>query len=315
MVVDGVAQRPFENIDAASVTFSPDGRRVAYVAEDGPCLRAVVDAESGGCRGRVVGLALGNAPERDVTVVAEADGSDARVLRGDETIFRLPYASELAVDRNVDHWAVVSDSANGPRVVADGQEQESFDAIDRMVWAPEGSEVAYAARRRQAWYVVTGGRRSEPYADVEEPVFAPSRSHHGYLAHDAGGSVVAIDDRIVWRSPAHATGLTPNDDGSRWGWAYRDGEKAGIAVDGERFPFEVVIERTLRFSHDGRHWAALVGSLRERRLFLVVDGGTTLSFDSEEFFGGPRDDPAGRLRGWVSAELERHLVRARARRP
>jgi hypothetical protein len=236
-------------------------------------------------------------------------------MRGGEAIFSVPHASAFAVDPNVDHWAVVSDSADGRRVVADGREQESFDEVDRMVWAPEGDAVAYAARRGQAWYVVTGGRRSEPYADVEQPVFAPNGPHHGYVAHDAAGSVVAIDDRIAWRSPTRVTGLTLSEDGSRSAWVYRDARTAGIAVDGERFPYEVVIERTLRFSHDDRHWAALVGSLREHRLFLVVDGRTTLNFDSEEFFGGPRDDPGGRLRGWVSAELELYLARAKARRP
>lgn len=83
MVVDGTPEAPFDEVDVESITFSPDGHRVGYVGGDRLCARVVVDAVSGDCSARVVGVALADVPEHDVRVVADApDGSDAHVFVG-----------------------------------------------------------------------------------------------------------------------------------------------------------------------------------------------------------------------------------------
>jgi hypothetical protein len=315
MVVDGVPESPFDAVDIESLTFSPDGHRVGYVADDGHCARAVVDGVAGPCVARVVGLAVADAPGHDVSVVADApDGSEAHVRIGPDGVLDLARVRELAVDRTVRHWAVVAGSPEGWRLVVDGHEGEAFEQIDRVVWGPYGHSVAYAARRDGAWHVVTDGRLGAPYAEVEEPVFAANGSRVGYIGRDEGRSVVAIDDRVLWESPAPATALALSDDGAHVAWVYRDGVTSVIAVDGERYRFDMTVERTLRFTHDGKHWAALAGSLADRRLFVVVDGHVRLPFDAEELFGSPAGDAASRLGGWVSAELERYVSRARAAR-
>jgi hypothetical protein len=221
----------------------------------------------------------------------------------------LQRARSLNVDPAVRHWAVVASAPGGERLVVDGADEEMFDEIGQVVWAPDGHSVAYLARRRGAWFVLCEGRASEPYAEVESPVFAASGSHLGYLARDPGRSVVAIDGKVVWESEAAATALALSDDGSRRGWLYRDGARSVIAVDDRRYPFDVAIEHTLRFSHDGRHWAALVGSLADRRLYVTVDGSASLPFDAAELFGDPAGGVEPRLASWVSAELELYLAR------
>jgi hypothetical protein len=313
MVVDGVPEPPFDAVDTGSVTFSPDGRRIGYVADDGRCARAVVDAVPGPCVARIVGLAVADVAGQDVSVVADApDGSDAHVRVGADRVLDLARARELVVDRAVRHWAVVAGSPEGWRLVVDGREGEPFEQLDRVVWSPGGRSVAYAARRDGAWHVVTDGRVGAPYAEVEEPVFAASGAHVGYIGRDEGHSVVAIDDRVIWESPAPATALALSDDGAHVAWVYRDGASSVIAVDGERYRFDMTVERTVRFTHDGEHWAALAGSLADRRLFVVVDGHVRLPFDAEELFGSPAGDAGSRLGGWVSAELERYVSRARS---
>jgi hypothetical protein len=308
MVVDGVPERAYASVNVDSLAFSPDGTRVAYVADDGHCARVVVDATPGECAARIVGFAPGNAPADDVMVLAEAiDGSTAHVLVGGRRVLDLPRVRAIAVDPGVRHWAAIAGSQDGWHLVVDGREEESFDEIDHVVWAPGGDAVAYVARRDHGWHAVTGGRVSPAYAEVEPPVFAATAPRVGYVARDPGRSVVAIGDRIVWESAAPATALTFSDDGARMGWFYRDAGRAVIVVDGERYAFDIAVDRTLRFSRDARHWAALAGSLAERRLFLVVDGMRRMSFDAEEFFGSPGGDPAARLGAWVSAELALYL--------
>jgi hypothetical protein len=317
MVIDGSPQRPFDTVDVDSITFSPDGRRVGYVADEHDCEHAVVDGIAGSCVGRVVGLALADDESRDIKVVAEeANGSSARVFVGPESVADLTRVAALSVDPARRHWAVVAGSEPGWRVVVDGRAAgEPFDRIGRVQWAPDGSAVAYVARRDRAAYVVVGGRTEGPHAEIEDPVFAASGARVGFIARDADRSAVTIDDRIVWESSAAATGLALSHDGLHSGWFYRDARDAVIAMDGRAYRFEVAVERTLRFSRDDRHWAALVGSLSERKLFVVVDGKVRLPFDSEEFFGMPAavTDPAERLGAWVSAELELYLARTGTR--
>jgi hypothetical protein len=312
MVIDGVAGAAFGAVDPESVVFSPDGRRVGYVSEDDGCVRTVIDDRPGECTARVVGLALADVAARDVVVVAaRADGSDATVFVGGARVLDVLRAQSLTVDPGVRHWALTIGGTGGWRLVVDGAGGQTLDEIGRVVWAPDGSVVAYAARLRSAWYVVAGDRASAPYTEVEDPVFAANGSHFGFVARDPGRSVVAIDGRVVWESDAPATALTLSDDGAHRGWVYREGPRTVIAVDDQRYAFDVAIEHTLRFSRDGRHWAALVGSLSERRLFVIVDGRSRLPFDTEELFGGLRSDEEARLGAWVSAELELYLSHAR----
>lgn len=311
MVVDGTAGPLFDEVDVDSVVFSPDGRRVGYVAGDDQCVRAVVDAAVGPCTARVVGLALADGADHDVKVLAAApDGSSAQVWVGPDQVLEGAHVSALAVDRAVQHWAVVARSPAGWRLVADGRAGEPFEGLDRVTWSADGRAFAYAAQRDGAWHVVMNERLGPPFAEVEEPVFANSGPRCGYIGRDEGRSAVVIDEHVVWESPAPATGLTFSDDGAHAAWVYREGTSAVIAVDQQRYRFETAVERTVRFSRDGRHWAALVGSLTERRLFLVVDGRVRLPFDAEELFGSRGGDAVSRLGGWVSAELERYVTRA-----
>jgi hypothetical protein len=317
MVVDGAPQRPFDAVDVDSLAFSPDGRRLGYVAEDRGCERTVIEGAASDCIGRVVALALAEDQAHDVTVVADqADGSGAHVFVGSALAADLPRVATVAVDPARRHWAAVEGSESGWRVIVDGRADEGrFDRIGRVQWAPDGRAVAYVARRDRSTYAVVGGRTEGPHAEIEDPVFAADGSRVGFIARDASRSTVTIDGRVIWESDAAATGLTLSPNGRHAGWFYRDAGDAVIAVDGQPHRFEVAIERTLRFSRDDRHWGALVGSLADRKLFVVVDGKTRLPFDTEEFFGmaGGVTDPGDRLGAWVSAELERYLARSGAR--
>jgi hypothetical protein len=274
----------------------------------------VIDDHVGDCAALVVGLALGDVATRDVVVLADrADGSDAGVVVGGARVLDVPRAYALAVDLAMLHWAVVAQSPNGWHVIADGLEGEPFDEIGRVVWAPDGRGMAYAARRRRAWHIIADKRASAPYAEVEDPVFAANGSHVGYVARDPGRSVVVIDGQQIWESVAPATALAFSDDGARRGWVYRAGATTVLAVDDQRYAFEVVVEGTLQFSHDGHHWAALVGSLAEQQLFVTVDGRHRLAFDAQELFGGLEANAAAHLASWVSAELELYLARVGGR--
>ena len=92
--------------------------------------------------------------------------------------------------------------------------EPSFDWVGRPVFSPDGAEVAYAANvggkadpftcvseggdpetEGGQWFLVRGGRRSEPFERVGDPVYSPDGRR---LAHAAmiGGKWHVIADKM-----------------------------------------------------------------------------------------------------------------------
>lgn len=316
IVVEDRAGPAFDDLDPSSIAFSPDGSRVGYVAYEGSCARAVVDHDAGGCQGEVLGLALAERADADLVLAASSpDGSDARLLVGGEERARFARARSLHVDDQRLRWAVVASEHGAPgfRLHTGGEPGPSFEEIGEVAWAPGGRSVGYRARRGKTWFVVVGTTCSPGYGEVEPPAFSSDGRRSGFIGRTGDISEVVVDGRVLWRKRRVATALELGPRG-RSAWVYRGARGPMIAVDAEHFRYDVVVERSLRFSRDGRHWAALVGSLPKRKLFIAVDGRTRLPFDSTELFGGGvRDGDVGAALGrWVAAELERYLQKAEA---
>jgi hypothetical protein len=200
------------------------------------------------------------------------------------------------------------------RVLIGGLERgEPLEEIRDVVLAPDGSAAAYSARAGSDWFVVANGVRGAAFREVEAPVYSADGRHVGYLGHSAATTQLVIDG-VPLKTVSAAVALSLSPDGTHVGFVAPASRGFEIAVDDAAFRFDLVIEGSLRFSHDGRHWAALVGTLSERTLSIVVDGRTRLPFDSQELFGGGLGDRNAieALGEWVYAELERYLSTLRA---
>jgi hypothetical protein len=84
-------------------------------------------------------------------------------------------------------------------------------------------------------------------------------------------------------------------------------------VDDRAYRFDLVIDGTLAFSRDGRHWAVIGGDLAREQLFFAVDGTRRVPLAPVEIYSaGERaaihptlDDGGSVLRAWAAAEADR----------
>lgn len=319
MVVDEKPGPSFDTVQPDTISWSPDGQRWGYVAQEGSCVRAVFETEVGRCFRQVIGISTGKTSAHDMTLaVLLSDDPRVHLFVGGQARGAWAGAKALYVDPSGEHWAILAETEfpeDGLRMVVDGREQPVFEKIAKFVWAPNGLSFAYAAWQQANWFVMENERLSRPYDTVEKPVFSSDGRHVGHVGYAALHGFVVVDGQTVWWDKYPVTALTFDPQGKRKAFMYRDAQGPVIAVDETRHRYDVVIDGSLRFSQDGQHWAAIVGSLAQKKLSMVMDGQTPLPFDSEEFFGGGLyrnlPDPFGT---WVSGELELRLRGHHARK-
>ena len=64
-------------------------------------------------------------------------------------------------------------SGRSQALVAGGEIGEEYDCVSGTpAFSPDGSVVAYSARKGAKWFIVAGSRKSGPYDAVSEPVFS-----------------------------------------------------------------------------------------------------------------------------------------------
>ncbi|MEZ4295583.1 MAG: hypothetical protein R3B70_11455 [Polyangiaceae bacterium] len=332
IVIGSVVYGPYE--DVAEVSISPHGREVGWTARSGGGWRVHVQClpptsvrggepctlpgskGTSGPSGQSPGPS-GQSPAREGAWESEAF---ARV----GGLVWAPRTGALAFAVGV---------ADGERVIADGVEGRLFEGVlpGSLRWDAGGTVVAYAGRRNRAWYVVQGASESEPYEEVEPPVFLGGTRATAFLARRGAASFIVADGH---QGPvvADATELSVSPDGWRFLHLSRDGARVAVAMgevravgggecgEGRCRPEvtrtvvqDVVIGGTLRWSGSSKHSGYLAGDSAARRLFLVVDGERRGDFDMLELMGnlslspdlsGALTGDSERLGEWVRAEVE-----------
>jgi hypothetical protein len=296
VVADGEPGPTFDELLAGSMLFDDRGVRLAYAGHRGDSVHVVVDGASGRGWDGVGRLTFGPGGDR-VAFVGRRGGRVAVVVDGDvgpphDEIGELTLTSgDLAyASRQGTAWHV----AHGTRRYG------PFEAVRGLAFAPDGA----------LWFVgVAGGREAvlqdgQPHAwhaAVTTPVFSASGRVWGYIGRDSASSVVFLsgDDAVTeeW-----ADDLAVSADGRRYAFVAAGPAGQAVVDEAARYPFEMVIERTLQFSACG-YWTALIGLPARRELRVYVDGAETdRRLDWSDLVAlAQQADPAAALRRWVAA--------------
>jgi Tol biopolymer transport system component len=227
-------QQYVENPIGETVGFSPDSRRVAYVAQSGGKEFLVVDGVEGKEQ-QVIPAFVFSPDSRRVAYVATRRGKQS--------------------------------------VVVDGVEGPAYDGIAQgtLRFSPDSRRVAYVARQGGKQFVVVDEMKGKEYDFLGAPVFSPDSTRVAYDGYRAGRMFVVVDglegkeydSRYVW----HRILFSP--DSRRVAYVARQGGKQFVVVD-EMKGKEYDSLGAPVFSPDSTRLAYLVQ--RSAKAFVVVDG-------------------------------------------
>jgi hypothetical protein len=278
-VVDGVRGPTFAGGHAG--TFSPDGKRFAYVAAGADSADAktlVVEGRPpvplpGGC---TVEPPILSADGRHVALVCVAIDARSRWVVADGKAGK-PFDELLSpVTFGTDGVAAYYGLRGEVAVAVRGTVETPLPAAGRP-----GFALSAGGRLAHQLYVegvtsrfVVDGKVHNPYQWEAGARFSPDGSRFAYTVRTADLTPLVILDGVEQRVPAatHEGGMAFSDDGRRFAYLGRDGDAETIVVDGVSRPAKLRVSPGfgIRFSPDGSRVAYFAGD-ETKGGFLVVD--------------------------------------------
>lgn len=271
LVVDGKEGKQHHAIEPGTVTFSPDSRRVAYVAHQ-----------------------VGGPAWRDLNNFVLVNGEEGKKYARIHSVTFSPDGERLAYAAQLGSRALTADEAREQRwlVVANGKEENKkcrSIAPGTLVFSPDGKRLAYGAQVGSVfWVVVADGKEGKrfyrpsslPGSCISAPIFSPDSKRLAYA--------------ILAARHVSAMALL----------------KYGIVVvDGKQHEHGRVMEHTITFSPDSRHLAYAARVSRNKEA-VVVDGKEGNQYDSllAEFGGRIVFDSPDRLHYLAQKGNEIYLI-------
>jgi dipeptidyl aminopeptidase/acylaminoacyl peptidase len=224
---------------AGRLVFSPDSKRLGYVAQNGNRYFVVVDGKAG--------------PEYP-TVSHPRFSPDSR---------RVAYVAAPGPRR----WFGRDDGIPG-RIVLDGQEGPLYDEISPAQFSADSEHTAYVVRKGERFLVVLNGKEGEPFdrIDYRTMRFSPAGRRLAYIAEEKGKAILIVDGvRTPARDAVSAPTFSP--DGRRFAYVAKDGEKTFAVLEGQelaRFDdvdslgFSPNSERFAYWARTGNNWTAII---------------------------------------------------------
>jgi Tol biopolymer transport system component len=262
MVVDGQPGQDFWAVSEG--VFSPDGRKLAYVAARRSSNVSLVILEIG--KGERV-------LEREFEEISSWSGDDGA---GPPSLLWSPTSASVAFvgRRGTETVVEVDDATRG-----------SHEEVTELAWSADGKSFAYVARHGGEWFVVRDGKKGEIFDRVLHLSFAP----------DGVPAYMAKEDQflLIWgtrRGPRFAQAGRPAFSA--------DGQKVAYSVGGRMVlnggaggqVYNLASDPV--FSPDGRR-LAYRAKLGEEERIVIRDGGEEKMEASFNRVDVPRFSPSG----------------------
>lgn len=184
--MDGVTKKSHSGITRQSPFFSPKQNRVAYIADENDKMFVVVDNEEHD-RYKQVGTLTFSPDGSRLAYRAEDDkGRQVVVIDGKEgPKFDVGITNDIGIVFSPDskHVAYVGLTGNNSCIfVKDNKKMRSFEKIGRIEFSPDSKHYAYTAMEDGTWKVILDDKEGTEYKQISNLMFSPDSSHTVYMA-------------------------------------------------------------------------------------------------------------------------------------
>jgi len=276
LVVNGVEGKKYDWIYEDSLQFSPDGKKLAYIAREGNEKFVVVNGKEGKRYDWIDNFSLKFSP----------DGKKIAYIAGEG-------------GKHDKFW--ISYEGGKYFVVVNGKEGKRYDYIDSLflTFSPDGEKLAYVAKEGNKELVVVNEIEGKRYGRIYNLQFSPDGKRLAYIAKEGNKELIVLDSieskkydyikkfSLQFSSDGKRLAYIASEGGKydELGVHYKDG-KYFVVIDGiEGKRYDYINEFSLQFSPDSKRVAYIAGeggeyeiemgrgvAYKDGKYFVVIDG-------------------------------------------
>jgi roadblock/LC7 domain-containing protein len=292
VVIDGKPHRDYFGILQGSLVFSPNGKRVAYIALD-TLNRAslVVDGYLLPNAGSISdSVPLFSPDSKHIAYTAfeidSVNGRQVYFVVFDSAIgqrYEMVYPGSLVFSQDGSRLAYVVKRGRGCAVIVDEQPGPEYDTIQgQVVFSSDGKRYAYAARWDSKSFAVVDGQEGPRFDTIcTKIVFSPDGGRMAYGVKQSGSYYLVKGD-LVDAIPGIFAGPLFSTDGKHLAYGTVNDEGRFVAVvDGKVGPGygDGIVVGSLTFSPDGNRVAYTGLRQDKKKMFIVCDDKAGPEFD------------------------------------
>lgn len=172
--------------DGKGLVFSPDGKRLGFIAANGKKSFVVVDGKEGKYYDWVTGFVFGQDSKH---VMYNAKRDEKGIIVKDEIEIAESNGLQSAVfSPDCSRMACIFKEGEKKYVVVDGKQGKQYDNITELKFSPNGKRLAYAAwsDSDRTMYAVVDGQEQKNYRWVMNITFSPNSERVAYSTGPKG---------------------------------------------------------------------------------------------------------------------------------